>query len=147
MKFLVMLAEAVNAVAEWPQERCWASDSPQERCIGYQVGDQVWTCSLTELRRDLPEISSKRDQLMEMVKLLTLPLRPYPEHIREREILARACLLRAVHPQDVAERREAAKWVTFLGRLRADPSGRYLQGNPDEEPVPKPRPRMYLLHM
>lgn len=146
MTFLRMLAEAVNAVAEWPNECVWAADEPMRLCIGYQVGDQAWECTLQQVKREIPDVYYKRDQLVEMTSRIKLPLRPFPEHVREREILARAALLKAaVYLTNIEMRRETAKWLTFLGRLRAAPNGSLIMGDPNEEPVPRPRPRAYLV--
>lgn len=146
MTFLKMLAEAVNAVADWPAEWCMASDSPAERQLGYQVGDECWRVALTDVRREIPIIEAKRDQLIAMAKPIKLPLDPFPKHVREREILARMLLLKAAtFITNTEQRQETAKWITFLGRLRACPNGRLLFGDPEQEPVPMPRPRAYLV--
>jgi hypothetical protein len=144
--FLKIMAEAVNAVAEWPNEHVWVADEPARLCIGYQVADERWTCSIHDLKREMQDIYDKLAQLNTMAAGIKLPLRAYPEQVREREILARRAVLRAaVHFTNVEMRQETAKWLTFLGRLRADPSGRLIMGDPDEEPVPEPRPRAYIL--
>ncbi len=136
MTFLQMLVEAVNAVAEWPQYWARVDDCPVDRTLGYRVASLTWHTPAREIRHEVPHILRKRDQLVELSKAITLPLRPYPEQQREREILARRALLtHAVYPGNIECRRETAHWITFLGRLRAAPDGSLIQGWRDQDEV------------
>ena len=142
---LKMLAEAVNAVADWPQYTALADDNPLERSIGYRVGPLRFQYGLTQVRRDLPHVNAKCAQLERMVAPIKLPLKAFPEHQKERELFFRLALLRAaVHLSDAEMRQETARWITMLGRLRADPSGAYLQGVSNHEGLMEPEPRFFL---
>ena len=126
---LRILADAVNAVSEWPLHCAYADDDPQSMSIGYRVGELGWRCPVTQVRSDIELIGRKDAQLKEMASWIQLPLRPYPEDQWEREVMVRSALLRcAVHIGNVDMRRQTASWITFLGRLRADPSGALLNG-------------------
>lgn len=121
---LFLLAEAVNHVADHPQYAAMADDSPHERKLGYRVGPFQFQCTLTEAKRDFPEIAAKKRELDTMTQGIRLPLQPFPAQQREREMLARRTLLQAaVHVGNAHMRQETAKWITFLGRLRAAPDG------------------------
>jgi hypothetical protein len=137
---LKILAEAVNAVADWPQYVARADDEPFLREIGYRVGGLRWRCSITQVRREIPDLQTKCAQLRVMAKGIKFPLLAYPAQQREREILARAALLKsAVHVSNAEMRRETAHWITFLGRLRAAPDGSLLCGwDGDDEVLPDP---------
>ncbi len=127
MTFLEILAEAVNAVADHPQNSAMCCDEPLNRTLGYAVGMFAWRVPITQIRYELPDLHAKHDQLVRMSKGIRLPLRPYPEQQREREILARRALLKsAVYLTNIEMRRQTASWVTFLGRLRAAPDGSLL---------------------
>lgn len=126
---LHLLAEAVNTVADHPQYAAMCDDSPIERQLGYRIGPFRFRCSITEARRDFPEIEAKRDELKAMVARVRKPLLPYPACQREREIIVRHALLSAAtHVSNIEMRRETAKWITFLGRMRAAPNGSLIHG-------------------
>jgi hypothetical protein len=121
---LHVLAEAVNTVADWPQYSAVADDDPVARVIGYRVGPYRWRVPIRDVRDTLPELQRKRDELKVMARRFPLPLRPYPLDQRAREVHARCTLLTAAAYITTSEMRvETARWITFLGRLRADPSG------------------------
>jgi hypothetical protein len=127
--FLEALAEAVNAVSDWPEHNAMASDDPVNRLIGYRVGRTEWRFPLRRVKEEIPLLVAKRDQLKAITSKIRLPLRPYPEAQREREFLVRAALLTsAAHVTNSDMRRDTARWITFLGRLRAYPDGSFLLG-------------------
>ncbi len=122
--YLEALAEAVNAVADWPLYCAMSADEPVLRLIGFNVGPQDWRIPLTAMREERLLLLAKRDQLLTIAKRTPTPLRPYPHDQRAREFHVRAALLStaaAVSNSDM--RRQTAKWITFLGRLRAAPDG------------------------
>ena len=107
---LTVLAEAVNAVADWPLYEALCSDDPVNRLVGITVGGHVWQYSLTDLRRSMPFVHDKRRQLERM-------LVEKPRHMELRlrlKLLAYACDV-----SNSASRRETARLVTVLGRWRA----------------------------
>jgi hypothetical protein len=127
LSVLEILAEAVNAVADWPQYWVELADSPARLIVGYRVGDQQWDIRIQDVKRSLPALYAKRDQLKRITANVKLPLRPYPEHQREREFMVRIHLLEAVAGMNAPNARtHAAQWMTHLGRLRAAPDGRFL---------------------
>lgn len=120
---LLVLAEAVNAVTDWPVYKAMPADEPVRRLIGMVVGPFKWEIPLSEIKRSLPEVIAKREQLERMAMQYPLPLRPYPYDQRAREIHIRHALLAAsVEVFNSEMRQETAKWVTMLGRLRAAPN-------------------------
>lgn len=144
---LRLLAEAVNCVADFPWHDVWVDDSPIERCLGYRIGETQFRYRLVDVKRGLPEVEAKKRQLEKMVSGIPLPLRAYPDQQREREMLVRCSLLRAaVHLTNVEMRKETARWIMLLGRLRFDPSGQYLYGGiPNHEGFVEPQPRQFFL--
>jgi hypothetical protein len=122
--YLEVLAEAVNAVADWPLYCAICSDEPRHLLVGYKVGRQAWHVPLKVLKSERVLLLAKFVQLNALAKRTPLPLRPYPYDQLAREVYARSTLLScASEITNIAMRRETAKWITFLGRLRADPSG------------------------
>jgi hypothetical protein len=127
LSILEILAEAVNAVSDWPQYRAYVSDTPQRLIIGYTVGNQKWDIRIGDVKRSLPALNQKLEQLKRITAHIKLPLKPYPEHQRERELMARMALLQSVAGMNAPNARtHAAHWITYIGRLRAAPDGRFL---------------------
>lgn len=117
---LTILAEAVNAVSDWPNFRAMCSDDPLSLTLGLVVGPHRWDCTIREVRSQMPALVAKQNELRVMVARHPLPLRPHPHDRRAREIHIRYALLTAAAEiTDSDMRRETAKWVTVLGRLRA----------------------------
>jgi hypothetical protein len=121
--YLEVLAEAVNAVADWPLYCAMCYDVPARLLVGFKVGPQTWHIPLKVLKVERDPILAKRDQLLAIAKRTPTPLRPYPYDQRAREVYVRAALLSAAVNISDTIRRETAKWITFLGRLRSAPNG------------------------